>query len=56
MYNLLLLRAQKKKQEKGTVFLPSHAAEQHNKKLKNNSAELCDFPSCLFFVSSAGQP
>jgi len=35
--------------------LPFHAAEQHSKKQKNDSAELGDFPSRLLFTSSAGQ-
>ena len=34
--------------------MPFHAAEQHNKKQKNNSAERRDFPRCLLFVSAQG--
>ena len=36
------------------VLMPFHAAEQHNKKQKNNSAERRDFPRCLLFVSAQG--
>ena len=33
-----------------------HAAEQQNKKQKNDSAERSDFPRRLLFVGSAGKP
>jgi hypothetical protein len=36
--------------------MPFHAAEQRNKKLKNDSAELRDFSRRLLFVSSAENP
>jgi hypothetical protein len=35
--------------------LPFHAAEQHSKKQKNDSAERSDFPRRLLIASSTGQ-